>query len=99
MGAAIPETWLEKLMIPPTLPTEPRGAINDGIDHPIGEAADRPPIDRLIQSSAERGPCGFAAPRIPSPQAIPPTRIVLRTRLAFHPRWISASASRPPMAR
>src|SRR5271170_4038607 len=99
MGAAIPEIWLEKLMIPPTLPTLLWGAMSEGMDHPTGDAAERPPIEILIQIRACVGLCVFAAPKMPRPKAVPPTRTLLRTRLAFHPRRISASTSQPPMTR
>src|SRR5277367_6150774 len=96
-GAQMPDSWFEKLMIPPTLPTLLRGAINDGTDQPTGEAAERPPIDMLIQMSAVVTLCVFAAPRMPRPQAVPATRTHFRTEFAFHPRSISASTSQPPM--
>src|ERR1700751_5086463 len=83
MGAAIPESWLEKLMIPPTLPTLLRGAIREGIDHPTGEAAERPPMEMLIQIRAVTGLWVFAAPRMPRPKAVPPMSMVLRTRLGL----------------
>src|SRR6266576_4974275 len=98
-GAQMPESWFETLMIPPTFPTLLRGAINDGIDQPTGDAADRPPMEMLIQISAVVALCVFAAPRMPKPQAVPPTRTRFRTEFAFHPRSISASTSHPPMAR
>ena len=47
-------------MIPPTLPTLLRGAINDGIDQPTGDAAERPPMEMLIQMSAVIALCVFA---------------------------------------
>ena len=40
MGAAMPESWFEKLTMPPTVPTLPRGAISDGTDQPTGGAAE-----------------------------------------------------------
>src|SRR5271170_8221779 len=95
-GAQMPDSWFEKLMIPPTRPTLLRGAIKDGMDQPTGEAAERPPIEMLIQMSAVVALCVFAAPRMPRPQAVPPTRTHLRTELAFHPRSISASTTQPP---
>jgi len=55
MGAAIPESWLEKLMMPPTLPTLLGGAMSDGMDHPTGDAAERPPMEMLIQMRACTG--------------------------------------------
>src|ERR1700756_3100078 len=99
IGAPIPESWLEKLIIPPTFPTLLRGAINDGIDQPTGDAAERPPMETLIQISAVIALCVFAAPRMPRPQAVPPTRTLFRTAFAFHPRSIKASTSQPPMVR
>ncbi len=99
IGAPMPESWFEKLMIPPTFPTLLRGAINDGIDQPTGDAAERPPMEMLIQISAVVALWVFAAPRMPRPQAVPPIRTLLRTEFAFHPRSINASTSQPPMAR
>src|SRR5580658_5585156 len=99
IGAQMPESWFEKLMIPPTLPTLLRGAINDGTDQPTGDAAESPPIEMLIQISAVIALCVFAAPRMPRPQAVPTMRTVFRTELAFHPRSISASTSQPPTIR
>src|ERR1700744_1253991 len=96
MGAAIPESWLEKFMIPPTLPTHPRGAISDGIDHPTGAAAERPLIEMLIQNRACPALCACAAPRMPSPKAVPPTSTTFRTRLEFHPLGTRKSTSHPP---
>ena len=52
MGATIPDTWLEKLMIPPSVPTLPRGPINEGTDQPTADADDSPPKEILIQISA-----------------------------------------------
>src|SRR5258708_4896443 len=86
-------------MIPPTLPTLLRGVINDGIDQPTGDAAERPPMETLSQISAVVALCVYAAPRMPRPQAVPPTSTLFRTEFAFHPRSISASTSQPPMAR
>ena len=97
IGAAIPESWLEKFTMPPTVPTLPRGAIIDGTDHPTGAAAARPPMEMLIQISARVAVWACAAPRMPSPNAVPQTMIALRTRLASHPRWIRKSASHPPL--
>ena len=57
MGAAIPARWLQKLTIPPRVPTLSRGAMSEGMDQPTGEAADNPPIDMLIQNSAAMGVC------------------------------------------
>src|SRR3981081_1671884 len=91
IGAPMPESWLEKLMIPPTFPTLLRGAINDGIDQPTGDAAESPPIEMLIQTSAVIALWVFAAPRMPRPQAVPPTRTLFRTEVAVHP-----SSSRAP---
>src|ERR1700722_17736502 len=99
MGAAMPDSWFEKLMIPPTFPTLLRGAINDGIDQPTGEAAESPPIEMLIQMSAVIALCVFAAPRMPRPHAVPPTRTHFRTEFAFHPRSINTSTNQPPTAR
>src|ERR1035437_4930159 len=95
MDAAIAEICPEKFIMPPTVPTLPRGAISDGIDHPIGDAAESPPIDMLIQISARAAVCAFAAPRIPRPNTVPHTSTACRTRLAFRPRLISASTSHP----
>src|ERR1700748_3365780 len=86
-------------MIPPTRPTLLFGAISEGIDHPTGEAADNPPIEMLIHTSAVVALCVFAAPRIPSPHAVPPISTNRRTELAFHPRTINASTSHPPTVR
>src|SRR5271168_1435193 len=99
IGAEMPESWFEKLMIPPTLPTLLRGAINDGTDQPTGEAAERPPIEMLIQMSAVIALCVFAAPRMPRPHAVPATSTHFLTELAFHPRSIRASTSQPPTTR
>src|SRR3981081_2873547 len=74
IGAEIPESWLPKFRIPPSVPTLSFGAIKEGIDQPTGDAADNPPIDRLIQNSADVAVCAFAAPKIPSPRAVPPIR-------------------------
>src|SRR5438093_10583815 len=90
---------LQKLRIPPSVPTLSRGAISDGIDHPTGEAADNPPIDMLIQKSAVTGLCACAVPRIPRPKAVPPTSTTCRTRVALHPRWTNVSTSHPPTTR
>ncbi len=46
-----------KIEIPPTFPTSLRRAISDGSDQPTGAAADRPPIETLIQISARIGVC------------------------------------------
>ena len=51
-GAAMPEIWFDKFMMPPTEPTLSPGAMSDGIDQPTGAAADNPPIETLIQKSA-----------------------------------------------
>src|SRR5271168_3421473 len=99
IGAQIPESWFEKLMIPPTRPTLFRGEIKEGTDQPTGDAAERPPIEMLIQISAVIALCVFAAPRMPRPQAVPPTRTLFRTEFACHPRLINASTSQPPTAR
>ena len=82
-------------MIPPTVPTLPRGAIIEGIDQAMGAAAARPPIEMLIQSKARKAVWAWAAPRMPRPKVVPQTRTVLRTRLASQPRWMSASDTRP----
>src|SRR5580658_6230264 len=99
IGAQMPESWFEKLMIPPTLPTLLRGAIKEGTDQPTGDAAESPPMEMLIQISAVIALCVFAAPRMPRPQAVPPTSTLFRTAFAFHPRLISASTSHPPTIR
>ena len=57
--------------MPPTVPTLPRGEIIDGIDHPIGAAAESPPSEMLIQISARIAVCAWAAPSMPSPNAVP----------------------------
>src|SRR5258705_11474543 len=98
IDAQMPESWFEKLMIPPTFPTLLRGAINDGIDQPTGDAADRPPMETLSQISAVIALCVFPAPRMPSPQAVPPTRTVFPTEIAVHPRSIRKSTNQPPLA-
>ena len=72
--------------MPPTVPTWPRGAIIEGIVHPMGAAADRPPIDRLIQNSALAAVCAVAAPKMPRPNAVPTISTVRRTLLASQPR-------------
>ena len=95
----IPDTWHTKFTIPPTLPTLLRGAINAGIDQPTGAEAERPPIDRPIHSSARIAVCAWAAPKMPSPHAVPATSTTLRTSGAFHPRETSPSTSKPPMNR
>src|ERR1700726_1623640 len=95
----MPESWFEKLIIPPTFPTLLRGAINEGIDHPTGDAAESPPMEMLIQISAVVALWVFAAPRMPRPQAVPQIRTAFRTEFAFHPRSISASTTPPPIAR
>src|SRR3981189_2541070 len=97
IGAPMPESWLEKLIIPPTFPTLLRGAINDGIDQPTGDAAERPPMEMLIQIRAVIGIGVFAAPRLPRPQSVHPTRTFFRRLFAFDSRSISASTSQPPM--
>ena len=99
MGAQMPESWLEKFMIPPTFPTLLLGAISEGTDQPTGDAADSPPMEMLIQISAVIALCVFAAPRIPKPHVVPATIIVFRTLLASHPRSMSRSTSQPPMTR
>src|SRR5579862_8455694 len=99
IGAQIPESWLEKLIIPPTRPTLLRGAIREGTDQPTGDAADRPPMEMLIQISAVVALCVSPAPRIPRSQAVPITRTLFRTELAFQPRSISKSTSQPPTNR
>src|SRR5258708_40018931 len=96
IGAHIHESWFEKLMIPPTFPTLLRGAISDGIDQPTGDAAERPPMEMLIQISAVIALCVFPAPRMPRPQAGPPTRTRSWTELAIHPRSISSAARHAP---
>ena len=52
IGAAMAESWLPKFRIPPNVPTDSLGAINDGMDQPTGAAAANPPIDILIQNNA-----------------------------------------------
>src|SRR5258708_12084717 len=96
IGSHIPESWFEKLMIPPTFPTQLRGAINDGIDQPTGDAAESPPMEMLIQISAVIALCVFPAPRMPRPQAVPPTRTLFRTEFPFHPPSITAAPNHPP---
>src|SRR5271170_2730974 len=83
-------------MMPPTLPTLSRGAIKPGIDHPTEAAADSPPIDMLIQNSAHAVEVAKAAPRIPTPRDVPPTKTNCRTRTEFRPARTSASTSQPP---
>ena len=39
-------------MIPPSVPTPRSGAMSAGIDHPTGDAADKPPIETEIQKTA-----------------------------------------------
>src|SRR5258706_1675847 len=63
IGAAIPASWLPKFRIPPSVPTLSFGAIKEGIDQPTGDAADNPPIHRLIQISALVVVCACAAPK------------------------------------
>src|SRR5271168_127700 len=92
------EIWVTKFMIPPTLPTLSRGAINPGIDHPTDAAADRPPIDKLIQKSAQVAVVANAAPRIPIPREVPPISTYCRTRTEFQPARTSASTSQPPIS-
>src|SRR5215470_15801686 len=96
IGAAIPEIWLLKFIMPPTVPTLSRGAIKPGIDQPTGAAIERPVMESVIQKRADGAACEYATPKIPSPSAVPPTRMVRRTRVAFQPRWISESTSQPP---
>jgi len=86
-------------MIPPNLPTLLRGAMRDGMDKPTGDAAERPPMEMLIQMRAVTALWVLAAPTMPRPNAVPPMRTVLRTRLAFHPRRMRVSTSQPPMTR
>src|SRR5215469_9147399 len=97
MGAKIPASWLEKFKMLPSVPTLSRGAISDGIDQPTGDAADSPPIDRLIHSTASMMVADRVAPKIPSPQAVPPTSTTCRTRIGFQPLLIKASTSHPPI--
>ena len=52
-------------MIPPTVPTEPRGAMIAGTDQPTGDAAANPPMDKLIHSRALTGVRARAAPKCP----------------------------------
>src|SRR5882724_5998825 len=85
--------------IPPSVPTLSRGAINDGIDQPTGDAAESPPIETLIQKTAATGLKDRVAPKIPSPSAVPPMSTTWRTRIEFQPRWISVSTSNPPTDR
>src|SRR3954463_10240561 len=96
IGAPIADSWLQKLLIPPTRPTLSRGAISDGMDHPTGAAAASPPIDTLIQNSAAVALCARAAPKMPRPRIVPPTNTVCRTMLASQPRRINASTNHPP---
>ena len=91
----MPEIWLDKLTMPLTEPTEPRGAIMEGMDQPTGAAAARPPIEMLIQRRARGAVWAWAAPRMPRPKAVPVTRMVLRTRLGFQPRWMRWSDPQP----
>src|SRR6202011_5218676 len=80
IGAAMPAIWLAKFRIPPSVPTLSRGAINEGIDQPTGEAADNPPIDMLIQKTAANGVSDRVAPKMPSPKVVPPISTAWRTR-------------------
>src|SRR5277367_3955269 len=82
--------------MPPTLPTLSRGAIKPGIDQPTEAAADRPPIDKLIQNSAHAVEAAKAAPRIPTPSVVPPIRTNCRTLTEFRPACTRASTSQPP---
>ena len=59
VDAAIPETWLEKFMMPPTRPTLFLLAIKPGTDQPTGAAAESPPIEMLIQNKACVAVVGF----------------------------------------
>src|SRR5438045_3161465 len=57
IGAAIPESWLLKFMIPPTVPTLSRGAISDGIDQPTGAAIESPVSANAIHVTAPCAEC------------------------------------------
>ena len=62
MGAQMPDTWFEKLTMPPTLPTSLRLAMSEGSDQPTA-ACGRQPTDR--QADPHQGLRGGvrAAPR------------------------------------
>src|SRR5579859_3152509 len=98
IGAAIPDSWLLKFMIPPTVPTLSRGAINDGIDQPTGAAMESPVSANAIHATAPCAECAYGTPKMHKPTEVPPKRTVCRTPVAFHPRWISESVSHPPTA-
>ena len=72
----MPEIWLEKFMMPPTLPTSSRRAMSEGMDQPTGAAAERPPMEMLIQSRACAAVWAWTAPRMPRPKAVPPMRTI-----------------------
>jgi hypothetical protein len=52
MEAAIPETWPQKLMIPPTLPTSPRRAMKEGSDQATGRRRGKTAERNVIQMRA-----------------------------------------------
>lgn len=54
IGAMMPITLFAKFMMPPTVPTPPRGATSDGSDQPTGAAAARPPSESVIQKHQSR---------------------------------------------
>ena len=62
-------------------------------------AAARPLIETADPDQGLRRECACAAPRIPSPNAVPPISTVRRTVLEFQPRWTRKSTSHPPIAK
>jgi hypothetical protein len=86
MGAAMPTRLLKKFMMLPTVPTVPRGAIKDGMLHPMGAAKARPPRAMEIQMIATLGLVVKAAPITAIPRAMPMVSNVLRTRVGSFPR-------------
>src|SRR6202022_2187301 len=81
----------------PSLPTLPAGAINDGIDQPTGAAAERPPMEIVIQNIADAGVLASAAPKIPTPSEVPTTSTIWRTREESKPRSINSFTIHPPI--
>src|SRR5690242_13299537 len=85
-------------MIPPTVPTLSRGAINEGADQPTGAAMETPVAVTASQITADCTVRAVGTPKMQRPTQVPPTSTICRTRDAFQPRWMSESTSQPPTA-
>jgi hypothetical protein len=71
IGATIPAKLPRKFIVPPTLPTVPLGAINEGILQAIGAAKAKPPREIVNQVIATLTFVVKAAPIAATPSSIP----------------------------